>query len=137
MNVLVDTSVWSLAFRRSRHSAHELAVVEELRELVREGRAMVIGPIRQELLSGVSDATKFERLREALTAFTDAPIGTPDYERAAEHSNRCRSKGVQGSSVDMLICAVASGRHLAIYTADRDFERYAPILGLTLHAPRE
>jgi predicted nucleic acid-binding protein len=136
VNVLVDTSVWSIAFRRTKPSEAESGMVSELRELVREGRARVIGPIRQELLSGVADSSKFERLREALSAFPDEPIDTRDYERAAEFANRCRSRGVQGSSVDMLICAVAFGRRQAIYTADKDFDRYAPILELTLHEPR-
>src|SRR5208337_3484022 len=56
MNVLIDTSVWSLAFRRSRASSRrEAQMVEELTELIQEGRALLFGPIRQELLSGISD----------------------------------------------------------------------------------
>ena len=49
MNVLVDTSVWSLALRRKPRelSAAEQPVVEELADLTREGRARIIGLIRQ------------------------------------------------------------------------------------------
>jgi len=52
MNVLVDTSVWSLALRR-REVDEESEIVRELRELIVEGSAVIIGPIRQELLSGI------------------------------------------------------------------------------------
>jgi len=55
MNVLVDTSVWSLALRRKNESltTNERFLVTELSELIREGRARVIGLVRQELLSGI------------------------------------------------------------------------------------
>jgi len=53
VNVLVDTSVWSLALRRKARRDH--AMVDELAELIREGRVMMMGPIRQELLSGIKE----------------------------------------------------------------------------------
>ena len=46
MKVLVDTSVWSLALRRTRGA--ETAVVQELRSLIDEGRVAIIGPVRQD-----------------------------------------------------------------------------------------
>ena len=92
-----------------------------------------MGPIRQELLSGVRTPDQFDALREHLRAFTDIELGTDDYEEAASFSNRCRAAGVQGSSVDFLICAVAARRALAIFTTDEDFEHYARILPLTMH----
>ena len=66
MNVLVDTSVWSLALRRNkpRGTAEE----RELTELIREGRVAIIGPIRQELLSGVKTLAQFRTLRDRLRA---------------------------------------------------------------------
>lgn len=137
MTVLVDTSVWSLALRRrSGTSAARVHVTEELARLVDEGRAALIGPIRQELLSGVRDATQFVLLRERLRAFDDIAIGLADYEDAAELSNRCRAKGVQGSSVDFLICAVALRRHLPIFTTDRDFTHFTAAIPILLHTPR-
>ena len=56
MNVLVDTSVWSLALRRKRETLgdNERVLVRELSELIREGRAKVVGLVRQELLSGIA-----------------------------------------------------------------------------------
>ena len=138
MNVLVDTSVWSLALRRRTHdlSAAERPSVEELTQLIREGRARIIGLIRQELLSGIKTAAQFEKLRAALRAFPDEPISTEDYESAAKASNACRSRGVVVSLVDVLICTVAATRGWDVFTTDTDFARYARLLPVKLHAPR-
>ena len=91
MKVLVDTSVWSLAFRR-RAPAH--AFVDELRRLIINGRAALVGPVRQEVLSGIRDFTAFERLRDRLGAFPDEPLTTADYERAAPFRAVCAELGV-------------------------------------------
>ena len=135
--ILVDTPIWSLALRRRRGdlAATERSHVREWERLVREGKASLCGPIRQELLSGVKDERAWERLRRALRPFPDLPVVTEDYERAAEFFNRCRTKGISGSAVDMLICSVAARFGTAIYSLDADFGRYAPVLGLDLHAP--
>jgi predicted nucleic acid-binding protein len=131
VRVLVDTSVWSLALRR--HAGAEGPAVQELRTLVDEGRVAMIGPIRQELLGGIRTAASFERLRDHLQPYSDEPLETADFERAAEHFNTCRARGVQGSNTDFLICAVAERRKLAILTTDGDFARFAAVLPITLH----
>ena len=137
MNVVVDTSVWSLAFRRVRGSSHWNAqVVAELSELIQEGRALLMGPIRQELLSGISDAGQFKNLRDRLRAFNDLGVRELDYERAAEFSNICRHEGVQGSHIDFLICSVAETNGASIFTTDGDFTRYAMHIPVALHEPR-
>jgi predicted nucleic acid-binding protein len=105
-------------------------------ELVEEGRVVLIGPIRQEILSGVADPRQFDRLRNHLRAFTDEPLVLRDYEEAARCHNDCRAAGVAGSPIDFLICAVARVRRLAIFTVDRDFQLYSKTLGLSLHKPR-
>jgi predicted nucleic acid-binding protein len=131
VKVLVDTSVWSLALRRATPSPN--AAVGELRSLIEEGRVAMIGVIRQELLSGVQTQGAFERLRDHLRAFSDEQLETADFERAAEHFNACRSRGVQGSNTDYLICAVAERRSLPILTTDADFTRFAEVLPIALH----
>lgn len=132
MNVLVDTPVWSVALRR-RPQTSEASTSTELRDLIAESRVELIGPIRQELLSGLSDQRQYERLRDALRAFEDLELTTDDYERAAECFNICRGHGVQGSNTDFLICAAAERRELAIFTTDTDFLRYRQYLPVVLH----
>jgi len=138
MNVLVDTSVWSLALRRKSHnlSAAERTVAAELAELIREDRARIIDMVRQELLSGIRTPSEYEDLRASLRDFPDEPVDTSDHEAAAKASNTCRSRGVKASPVDSLICQVALARRWAIFTTDPDFGHYAKILPLTLHSCR-
>jgi len=138
MNVLVDTTIWSLALRRVRRPSGETqnALSVELSELIREGRARLIGPVRQELLSGVAEPAQFQALRRRLAAFPDIPIVSHDYETAAEFHNRCRGKGIQGSHVDFLICAIAWRGQLPIFTSDGDFAQYAQVVPVALHQPR-
>jgi len=131
MKVLVDTAVWSLALRRQ--ARREDPAVQELRSLIDEGRVAIIGPIRQELLSGVETSADFEQLGDHLRPFSDEPLETADFERAAEHFNTCRARGVQGSNTDFLICAVAERRNVPILTTDADFTRFVKVLPIVLH----
>ena len=137
MKVLVDTTIWSLALRRQRPTAKEQILIDELSELIEELRTVLIGPIRQEVLSGIPDPAKFELVRQHLDAFDDLPIASADYEEAARAFNACRKNGVQGSHIDFLICAVALRNSTAVFTTDKDFTNYAKHLDLELHKPRK
>lgn len=130
MMVLVDTSVWSRAFRRRAPADPS---VDVLRRLIIAGRAALVGPIRQEILSGIREQAVFEQLREHLASFPDEPIVTADYEEAAQCFNACRRRGLQGSNTDFLLCAVSIRRRMPLLTTDDDFARYAKVVPLTLH----
>lgn len=129
MSVLIDTPVWSEFFRRT---APAPGIREKVREIVTAGDALMIGPIRQELLSGVRIPEQWERLRTALRSFRDERLLTADYEAAAAFISRCRSAGIQGSNTDFLICAVSDRLQAPIFTLDRDFENYATVLQIQL-----
>ncbi len=129
MSVLVDSSVWSLALRRSRPPSPH---ADALTKLVRTGNALLLGIVRQEVLSGIPDLVRFERLRDELRNLPDHPVTSFHYETAAEFFNRCRRHGVQGTTVDFLICAVAALEDLEIYTTDRDFQLFAKHLPIKL-----
>jgi predicted nucleic acid-binding protein len=136
MKVLVDTSVWSLALRRPKNatlSPEQQSVVTALADLMRDGRAVMIGAIRQELLSGIKSQAGFEALKSTLTAFEDVPLTMQDYEKAAEVFNACRANGVQGSSTDFLICAVSINHQLPIFSVDNDFLNYQKYLHMLLY----
>ena len=123
MNVVVDTSVWSLALRRNTPN-DAIAIVNILRDLIVDGRVVLLGAIRQEVLSGIRYLEQFMRLRDYLRAFPDLELTAEDYELAAEFFNTCRSNGVQGSNTDFLLCAVAHRRGYSILTTDKDFESF-------------
>ena len=130
MKVLLDTVVWSLVVRRNRPDD---AIVSEFASLVRDGRVAIIGPIRQEVLSGSRDRANYERMRDYLRDFADTAISRTDYEEAAAFYNECRRNGIQGSHIDFLICAVAVRNGFPIFTTDGDFARYARVLPITLY----
>jgi predicted nucleic acid-binding protein len=138
VKILVDTSVWSLALRRKSEALNggERLIVAELSELIGEGRAAILGLIRQELLSGVKTAEQYEKLRLHLRSFDDEAVDRADYEDAAKFGNQCRAKGIAVFVVDILICAAAIKRGWAIFTTDPDFAAYAKVLPIKLHQPR-
>ena len=135
MMVIVDTSIWSLSLRRGKQSA--FPSVQELRNLIQDHRVQMIGPIRQEILSGIRSESQFKKLQKHLESFPDLPILTEDYVTAATFFNLCRSKGVQGSNTDFLICSVAIRNKFSIYSTDKDFELFARHLPILLHQPKE
>ncbi|MGA7927563.1 MAG: PIN domain-containing protein [Candidatus Sulfotelmatobacter sp.] len=133
--VLVDTPIWSLALRRTSIdlSPREQRLTAALRELIRDGRAQLVGPVRQELLSGIRHETSFRKLRDQLRPFEEPYLEVADYEEAAHIHNQCRSRGVAGSAIDFLICAAASRRDWQIFTTDQDFTGYAAIVPMKLY----
>jgi len=138
MMVLVDSPIWSLAFRRAKGALDPSlqSLESELAELIREQRAQLIGPVRQEVLSGLREEARFHRLRHSLRAFPDPAITIEDYELAAEYYNRCRASGIVGGATDLLICAVAARRDWQVFTTDRDFIGYARHLPIALYKLR-
>lgn len=138
MSVLVDTTIWSLALRRRRRvlSAEERDLVRELEVLVSEGAALLAGPVRQEVLTGVRVEGAFERLRVHLAHFDDVPLHAADYETAAAFANLCLASGIAVTSTDLLLCAISARRSAAVFTTDPDFTAYATVVPIRLHGPR-
>lgn len=129
MKVIVDTSVWSLVLRRKQPD-NQLA--EALRDLIADGRVVILGAIRQEILSGIKHHEQYEKLKQNLRAFPNLLLDAEDYELAADYYNICRSQGVQGSNTDFLICASANRRNYQIFTTDKDFINFARYLPINL-----
>jgi predicted nucleic acid-binding protein len=113
-------------------SGTERDIVRSLQELVREGRAQLLGFVRQEILSGIRDEVQFSRIRNHLRGFTDVALAVEDFEEAAALSNKCRKSGVAGSAVDMLICSVSLHHGWPIFSTDRDFAHYRKVVPIEL-----
>jgi len=130
--VLVDTSVWSLALRKKDRTEEEQKIVNHLSKLINNLAVVLIGPIRQEILSGISTKEKFEELKDKISIFEDHIIHTHDYELAAEYFNECRKHGIQGSHIDYLLCSVATNNDMFIFTLDNDFQLFKKHLRIKL-----
>jgi predicted nucleic acid-binding protein len=134
MKVLADTSVWSLLLRRPAHKLNpaELAIRERLVDLLQDGRAQIIGPVRQELLTGLRDRSQFDALRRRLLAFEDVVIDSSVYQSAASAANDCLARGIAVTNTDILLCALSLKTSWPIFTTDHDFTGYQKILGFEL-----
>jgi len=134
LRVIADTCVWSQFLRRPRRkgSPHDA----EIEKLIRADALQMLGPIRQELLSGAQPQERFAQLKEYLRYYPNLPLDHEDDENAAHYYNLCRRQGVQGTATDLLICAVAVRHGLSIFTTDTDFDMYAEHLPIKRHRHR-
>ncbi|MDJ0636264.1 MAG: PIN domain-containing protein [Xenococcaceae cyanobacterium MO_188.B29] len=134
MKVIVDTSVWSLSLRRQKKQQNS-SIVNKLSDLIADGRVVLLGAVRQEILSGIKHQKQFDELRDRLRAFPDLTLDAEDYELAADYFNICRRNGIQGANTDFLICATADRRNYEIFTTDKDFIDFSQYLPIVLTQP--
>ena len=128
MTLLVDTSVWSLAFRRDQKST--VLQVSALRNAL-EGDDMVVttGLVLQELLQGFAGPRARNDLIER---FATLPLISPDRQDhidAAGLRNTCRRAGIQLGTIDALLAQLCIRHDLILLTTDNDFAHAA------LHCP--
>lgn len=78
MSVLVDTCIWSYALRR-RNGLPNQQIIDALNDVIQQRKVVMLGVIRQEILSGIQHEKQFERIRERLRVFSDHRISTADF----------------------------------------------------------
>jgi len=130
--ILLDTSILSRVFRRSRLGAAE----QQLRNVVEGLMAGELplglpGIVLQEVLSGIRSVRQFAELEHRfLAAFVIVLPSIEDHVAAARLQNKCLAAGISVSGPDCLIAVLAiSGNH-ELFTADNDFKsiaRHAPL----------
>ena len=118
MNLLVDTSVWSLALRRD-----QIAVDPAVRFLSRalsDGDPLfTTGLVLQELLQGFHGPKARDAIVERFAAL---PLLVPDREdhiEAADLRNECRRRGVQIGTIDAILAQLSIRYSLTLLTTDR------------------
>jgi predicted nucleic acid-binding protein len=124
LTLFVDTSVWSLAFRRDALS--DAPEVRVLRHALESDETIVTtGLILQELLQGFAGPRASKNI---IDRFTALPLLTPDRQDhidAAELRNRCRRGGVQIGTIDALLAQLCIRYELTLLTTDKDFVQAA------------
>jgi hypothetical protein len=131
-NVLVDACIWSFLLRRN--TSLESLEKQTLLKLIQQTRVILLGVVRQEVLSGIREMQQFERIRQKLRSFPDFSLTTENYEKAAEFYNICRARDIQGSPTDFLLCAVSHRYNFPIFTTDKDFEHFQKYLDFQLYS---
>ncbi len=131
MKTIVDTCVWSLALRRQHQTQlapGELQMIAQLQEAIRDGRAIIIGPISQEILAGIRAKARFAKLKNLLDPFLDEEIAADDFVEAARLFNLFKDRGVECGATDIQICAVAARLQYDILTNDQGLKRCIQLL---------
>ena len=120
MSLLVDTSVWSLAFRRDADASTQ--AVEVLRTAL-EGSDQVFttGLILQELLQGFAGPKARNQLIERFAALAFLQPDREDHIEAAELRNTCRRNGVQIGTIDAVLIQLCLRHDLVLLSTDHDF----------------
>lgn len=128
--ILVDTNVWSHAFRRPTATEGLSARVRERLRTLRVHHELVVpGIALQELLSCLRDQGQVTRMRQAMAPIRVLVADLDDHHRAADIASVCRWRGVATTSPDCLIAAQAIRSGGRVLTFDGDFELMA------LHVP--
>lgn len=131
MNLFVDTSVWSLALRRSPPAG--TPEVEFLAACLGRGDLVVTtGLVVQELLQGFQGPSARKKIIQKFSLLPTIAPDIDDHIEAADLRNRCRRKGVQVGTIDAIIAQLCIRHELALLTADRDFAAMARHCTLTL-----
>jgi predicted nucleic acid-binding protein len=125
VNLVVDTSVWSLVLRRPRVDEDD-PHVRAFRRHVESGDGLfLIGNILQELLDGLRSPRQFDRLLGLLEPFPLLDIDRRTYIAAARLRAACRARGVVAGPIDFLIAAACCRHGFPLLAADKDFSRIA------------
>ena len=120
MSLLVDTSVWSLAFRHDAEASTQ--AVEVLRSAL-EGADQVFttGLVLQELLQGFAGPKARSQLIERFAALAFLQPDREDHIEAAEVRNTCRRNGVQIGTIDAVLIQLCLRHDLVMLSTDNDF----------------
>jgi len=120
VSLLVDTSVWSLAFRRDTE-----VVVPEVKALQHalEGADQVFttGLVLQELLQGFAGPKARAQLIERFAALGFLQPDREDHIEAAAVRNSCRRHGVQIGTIDAVLIQLCLKHDLVLLSSDNDF----------------
>jgi predicted nucleic acid-binding protein len=134
VSLFVDTSVWSLAWRRNQASS--TPEVSELERALKAGDSIyTTGLVLQELLQGFSRPRAHKQI---IKHFSALPLLVPDRQdhiQAADLRNACRRQGKQIGTIDALIAQLCVRHDLVILTTDKDFQQIATVVSLSVWVP--
>ena len=121
MKILVDTSVWSHALRRKTKIQEKTEFLEELIE--NDEEIYLIGIILQEILTSIKKGKLFNEIKDTLKSYKIIEPKIEDYICAAELNTKLIKKGIQCTSIDILIAVICINYNLFLVTFDNDFKK--------------
>jgi predicted nucleic acid-binding protein len=131
VSLLVDTSVWSLAFRRDGQPG--MPEVVALRAALQGAeQVLTTGLVLQEVLQGFAGPKNREQLVERLSALAFLQPDKQDHIAAAEIRNVCRRRGIQIGTIDALLVQLCQRYELTLLTTDKDFQAASQLVEFRL-----
>ncbi len=128
--VLIDSSVWIEALRRSGSLPVKLAV----EGLLEAYEAQWCAPVRLEVIGGA----RRDQRRRLAAYFAVVPyrtVSTQDWENALTLAWKLRDAGLSVPWLDVLIVSLALQDDIRVYAIDRHFATMADFTGLRLYQP--
>src|SRR2546422_6462257 len=122
VSLFVDTSVWSLAFRRDGPAS--TPEVHALRDALEGGDiVLTTGLVLQELLQGFAGPRARKGIIERFEALALLPPDRRDHIDAAGLRNPRRSSGVQVGTSNTPLAQLCIRHELKLLTTDPDFKQ--------------
>jgi len=128
--VLVDSSVWIEALRRSGRLDVKLAV----EGLLEAYEAQWCTPVRLEVLGGARPEER-RRLGRHFSVIPYRSCTEADWDRAIALGWKLRDHGLTVPWLDVLVAALALQDGVRLYAIDAHFEKISDIAGITLYQP--
>ena len=118
MKILVDTSYWSIVFRRKHPDENEMA---RFNDIIENEELYVTGIIIQELLSHITNDSLYNKIENIISGIGYIEPEIEDYLLASKLCNSLKSHGVSASTIDLLISSIAIRRNMHLLSKDNDY----------------
>ena len=130
--IVVDTCVLSEAFLKKTR-LRNTQIVECLSQMIKDDWPLVIpGIVLQEFLTGFITDKSFQKGLDVLSGFNVNYADYEDHLMAARIRSQCHKKGIQSSTIDVLIAAMTINLNGRLLTVDNDFKNISKVCHLKL-----
>ncbi len=119
--ITVDTSAWVESF----HPKGDIKLKEAVRRLITEGKILLPGIIKVEILRGTKSQKEYEKLDELLKGLTYLPAGENFRERLARFPLDLFGEGIAVPLVDTYIALLAIENNASLLHRDQHFDLIA------------
>jgi predicted nucleic acid-binding protein len=114
--LIADTCIWIEYFKKRG------SVSSALRDLIKQGRVLVAGPVIYELLQGAKNPKDAELIKEVTKALPLLPMTQEIWLSAGDIFFILRRKGITLPPSDVLLAALAIENDCPVFTLDNHFD---------------
>ena len=127
--IIIDTSAWIESFRPKGNAT----LSQTVRESILNGKVLMPGIIKTEILRGTKNQKEFDRLEELLRGMIYLPVSDDFWERLAKFSFLLFRKGVAVPLTDTFIALLGIENDAYILHCDNHFNLIARTFPLKIY----